>query len=545
MSNEKTLLDGLARENQSLAEMLGMEKEIEKENIEQLRAMAESGDQNMITLLGLKYLKGDGVAADIAEAMFWLEKSNKGYAMDAVGSHYQKCGEYDLAETWFLKAAKDEEYAATAYGNLALMFVNMENLDLNKADQYLEAAFASKVQPELEAHLNDIGTLVGKLFGKSNPEKAIGWLKKSLEYKEEPGSRIALERAYKEVISASNDSTELIEEALAYMEEKGDQVETLSAAALFGYYYKFKNDANYGKSFFNWSVIAAEKGYGPAQVQLAQEYLGKKYNANASMNLEMDLKACERYLVMAEKNQLLTESLKKYLPPVRSLLTKALNDQKKQGEKRLTEEIAAQLVKDTEKAGSTVLRIPEGYTVIEADAFDDRYSDRKTRIPYMKKITEIQIPDTVVTIGGCAFSGCCSATRITLPKHLEYVGDDAFSGVVSGFLGMDKKDKRTVEKLVLPGKAEVATFGFGGIFKIGELIMEEGREEINFGMLNGGDQNSSVGYLYIPDSVTKVSDAYDSRDTKRVVVERVSAPKHLASELSKLSVIKLKKVEYR
>lgn len=65
-------------------------------------------------------------------------------------------------------------------------------------------------------------------------------------------------------------------------------------------------------------------------------------------------------------------------------------------------------------AGSSNTKIPEGISKIGNSAFRSR------------KITEIEIPSSVVSIGECAFLGCRYLRSITIPSSVTNIGQGAF-----------------------------------------------------------------------------------------------------------------------
>lgn len=524
MSTEKTLLDEMAKESASLAEILGMEEVTETVDLNQMRAKAESGDQTSIQLLGIKYLLGDGVEKDPIEAMYWLEKSTSAIAKHSMGRYYQQVGEFELAEKYFLEEAADPSNAYQAYESLAYLFMGQDSLNLDKAEQYLEKACA--LSSEENGLLMKLCKYLGRLFGESKPEKNVYWLKKALKYQEDEEARKGLEYAYGAIVTAEESPQELREEAMAYLEKQGENLSLLGAADMFLYYFSHREDV---KKFYRWSVIAAEKGFGPAQIQLAYEYIGKNYTKSAAMDLEMDLKASERYLSMAEKNETLAENLKKHIPYIQDLQKKIEAELKKQSEKHLTEETGTRLLNEAEKAGSTVLRIPDGYTHIDGEAMG--IGNKKNA--YIKKITEVVFSDSVRVIGGGAFMGCCNLTKIVLPKNLERIAICAFDGTTKGFLGREVKDKRTIEKLVIPGTTKIdasltyLSSGLAGIHRIKELYFEEGQTEIDCTAFAGIQIDS----LHLPDSVVKLTNCEPLMFTKATLI---SAPSHLQGELKRL-----------
>ena len=42
-------------------------------------------------------------------------------------------------------------------------------------------------------------------------------------------------------------------------------------------------------------------------------------------------------------------------------------------------------------------------------------------------LTSVTIPNSVTSIGRCAFYGCTSLTSITIPDSVTSIGDEAFS----------------------------------------------------------------------------------------------------------------------
>lgn len=74
---------------------------------------------------------------------------------------------------------------------------------------------------------------------------------------------------------------------------------------------------------------------------------------------------------------------------------------------------------DTLIIGSNNTKIPESVTAIGAAAFENR------------KLTEIEIPSGVVSIGEAAFHGCSKLESITLPSGVTSIGKSAFGFCLS------------------------------------------------------------------------------------------------------------------
>ena len=68
-------------------------------------------------------------------------------------------------------------------------------------------------------------------------------------------------------------------------------------------------------------------------------------------------------------------------------------------------------------------------TAICKDAFSANKSGRTyKRFEFLAKITDIHLPDSVMSIGDEAFSGCLSLTGIVIPDGVTSIGDGVFSG---------------------------------------------------------------------------------------------------------------------
>ena len=85
----------------------------------------------------------------------------------------------------------------------------------------------------------------------------------------------------------------------------------------------------------------------------------------------------------------------------------------------------------------TSVTIPNSVTSIECDAFEstpwlENYSNdfvivgNGCLIKYKGKDSYVSIPDSVTSIGDCAFYGCSSLTSVTIPISVTSIGDNAF-----------------------------------------------------------------------------------------------------------------------
>lgn len=534
MSNENILLDAMAKENQSLEELLGMNDE-KTEDITLLKKMAEEGNQNMITYLGLKYLTGDGVSQDVMEAMYWLEKSDSAVAMKQVGDFYRQNNEDALAEEWYLKAVKDGKLACSTYMTLAIANMDRKNGKFNaqKADKYLKAAFAASPDETELATLNDVSDLFAEILSKEDSESGVYWMEKALERKENEIYRALVENIYAKHLVGENESEESKRVAAEYFEKRGELASDNGVIAMFYYYNDASMDA---QKRIIWTKRAADAGWANAQLILSMAYLGKEYNKK--IILEQDLDACEHYANLLENNPKAVQKDHEVVIKIRNTVKAERDKAKALTEKYLTQEVANELMAELRKSGSNVLRIPEGYTHIDNWAFFD-YLARTPRMKNIKELVEVIFPDSVRFIDGEAFKEVKNLREISLPKNLEYLGLAAFNGNSFGLFGMEVKDKRTVEKLIIPKNCELAIrdyteHAFSGIYAIRELIFEEGRKSINCTVF----YNVRIEHLYIPDSVTE----YKNPQIVGCKIASISAPAHLKPLVSQM---KVKNITYR
>lgn len=193
----------------------------------------------------------------------------------------------------------------------------------------------------------------------------------------------------------------------------------------------------------------------------------------------------------------------------------------------LTENDLSKLLKELKAAKKTTLEIPEGYTHID----DNVMNYRNFGMGYLTSVEEITYPSSMIFIGSSL--GLKNVKRINLLMRGVGLGGCAFSGDSFGLLGKEIKDKRVVEKIVIPPGSALSAdrsrgyFGcaFTGIHTINELIFEEGYSDMNWGMFF----KNTVNYLYIPDSVNKIKGLKDYK--KDVVINKISAPAHLKGKI--------------
>ncbi|MBQ7796980.1 MAG: leucine-rich repeat protein [Lachnospiraceae bacterium] len=537
MSKENTLLDAMAKENQSLADLLGM-NEAKTEDITLLKKLAEEGNKDMMTLLGIKYMTGEGVPKDTMEGMYWLEKSGDFVSLIQMGDFYRDNGEADLAEELYLKAVDKADDPCGTYMKLISLFMKNPKSDssLQKFDKYLRAAFAANPDENAKKILYDLSDILCDLISKDDKERYAYWLEKSLERKEDDKKRALVENIYAQILIGEKSSEESKRIAAEYFEKRGNLAVDNGVIGMFYYYNDPAMDA---EKRIVWTKRAADRGWANAQLVLSLAYLGKEFNKK--IILDQNLDACLQYANLLEKNPKATAKDLETVAKIRNTVKAERDKKTKVVEKHLTEKDAKELAEQLKKSGGTKLVIPEGYTHIDDWAL--HHGSHKI----FKEITEIVYPESLVYIG--TSFGLCSLTKIVLPKGLKMIAGGAFDGTTAGFLGIEKQDNRTVPKLVIPGSAEVAGNrdignnggGLLGINTIGELIFEDGPKTLSWWMF----YKNRINYMYIPDSVKKIENAY--KDDKGIVkIDKVSAPAHLKDKLTNLQNWgMIKNIEYR
>ncbi len=107
-------------------------------------------------------------------------------------------------------------------------------------------------------------------------------------------------------------------------------------------------------------------------------------------------------------------------------------------------------------------------------------------------LTEVVLPEGLLTIGRIAFGECENLRRIQLPDSLTLLGDGAFAGC------------KSLTEITLPsGIDEVEAGLFDGCTSLTEVVISHGITFIDWGAFYGC---SSLRWVTIPDSVTAIED---------------------------------------
>lgn len=134
-----------------LAEMYSQGNGIERSDSEAFywyQQAAESGNSSAAIYLGRAYLNGVGTNPDVEKAIFWLNKAAFEGAPQAprlIGELYENLQQppnnLDLAEIWYLEAAKNDPNAENAYARILEEQFNARRAKQVAAIDQLEVAF--------------------------------------------------------------------------------------------------------------------------------------------------------------------------------------------------------------------------------------------------------------------------------------------------------------------------------------------------------------------------------------------------------------------
>ena len=107
--------------------------------------------------------------------------------------------------------------------------------------------------------------------------------------------------------------------------------------------------------------------------------------------------------------------------------------------------------------------------------------------------TEYTIPDSVTTIGRCAFRGCPSLTSVTIPDSVTTIGSYAFSGCTS-----------LTSVTIGNGVTSIEYYAFYDCTSLTSVTIPDSVTEIGICAFRGCTSLTSI---TIPDSVTKIGDS--------------------------------------
>jgi hypothetical protein len=183
--------------------------------------------------------------------------------------------------------------------------------------------------------------------------------------------------------------------------------------------------------------------------------------------------------------------------------------------------------------------IPESVTKIGGYAFDG-----------CKSLTKIVIPESVTKIGWYAFDGCESLTEIVIPEGVTEIGNNAFLNCKSLTSVVIPEGVKKIEvvtfggctsltTVVIPeGVAEIGGYAFSGCESLTEIVIPEGVTEIGKEAFKGC---KSLTEIVIPKSVKKIEkEAFKGCKS----LEKVSMPERFKGREKQIFGTKLKNIVY-
>ena len=230
------------------------------------------------------------------------------------------------------------------------------------------------------------------------------------------------------------------EEAVRWFTMAADQGLAPAQLVLGFLYYEGQGvEQNYEKAV-EWYLKAAEQEYAPAQHKLGQMYRkGKGLPQNYEKAVEWLTKSAEKGLAQAQYSLGLLymqgQGVPQSIERANEWLIKAAEQGHVDAQKRLEQVTKEDLANAwTDEYGVTYSVDGKRLLSVEKTFDSDFYIIHKDvrvicygAFGYCKKLAEVTIPNSVIFIGGQAFSDC-GLVNITIPNSVIKIGDGSFSG---------------------------------------------------------------------------------------------------------------------
>ena len=112
-------------------------------------------------------------------------------------------------------------------------------------------------------------------------------------------------------------------------------------------------------------------------------------------------------------------------------------------------------------------------------------------------LRNIVIPDSVTSIGNCAFEGCRSLSSLVIPDSVTRIGDSAFRGCTS------------LSSLVIPDSVNIGFETFRGCESLTDIIIHASSSGVANSVFKGCFFLSYIGHhvnIVLPDGITSIGD---------------------------------------
>lgn len=141
-----------------------------------------------------------------------------------------------------------------------------------------------------------------------------------------------------------------------------------------------------------------------------------------------------------------------------------------------------------------------------------------------KKLTSIEMPDSISSIGNCAFENCVSLTEISLPDNVTTIGQGAFYGCES-LTNIEIPDNVTV----------IESYTFYGCASLTDIYIPNKVESIYYNAFYGCSRLIEV---YISPSVTSIGNYafYGCNSLESITLPFIGASKNSASNSAYMNV---------
>ena len=191
--------------------------------------------------------------------------------------------------------------------------------------------------------------------------------------------------------------------------------------------------------------------------------------------------------------------------------------------------------------------VEEGITSIGKCAFYSNTYDK-----YYSSLISINLPDTISSIGGSAFSGCTALTSITLPETLTVIGYDAFVGCplqtlnipasVCHIISDDILHHSSLERINIINPLSNGYISYDGVLYDYDSYLESytliaypaAKKDVSYTLINGAetisdyafDGNEFLQSVMFPDSLVTINDRIFNNCS---ALESVTIGKYLTS----------------